>query len=350
MSFSDIVLKEVINDSCQEIDMFNKMYMIRQDIYAIFYKYKFKEQNDIIAGICFSKDNDDIFFPKPEGKQWKIVARNKMKYMKGMNDEMIDTNIKKIEIILTKHLIKPIYQYKYELKIQSYRNNKRDHIFYNNYDKRIKVHIPDKVYMKLKSTIAQKYKAYFGYVIFRTMLRYEVLLNSRNHQLGLIYNEIKDIDGILLKYYDIEGFASPINRTLKYFCGAYPDVDKYYIGSLGSFFTHNFIKDKKYTVNPPYIENLMIRAAKHVEEELSRVDLKNVKIYMTIPVWDAKSLRELGEKPETEVPYEPYEIIRESKYLVAINKYKLQDYKYMNHLSGDKVSAAHTFNIMLQKK
>lgn len=346
-------METIKNDINYGVDAFSKLYMIRQDILHVFYGYRYKERNDLLANILFNKDDDEIFFPKPKSEKWKVVARNKLHYMK-VKDNEIPGYIKQIEDILSNYLSKPKYNFKYEFKLQCYKDTKTtDHIFTNNYDSRIKIRITDAVYNKLKTTIKKEYKPYFGYVIFLTMLRYEVMLNSRNHQLGIIYNEAKDIDGILLKDYDIECFASPINRTLPMFCGAYPDIDKYYIGSLGSFFNLKFISNKKYTVNPPYIEELMYKAMLHLEKEFSRENVSNIKAFITIPIWDSKTLKDMGEMiDETEKmpPYKPYEALRESKYLVNISIHKLTDYKYKNHLTGEKVSAAHTFIITLQKK
>ncbi len=92
-----------------------------------------------------------------------------------------------------------------------------------------------------------------------------------------------------------EGFASPFNsRTVVIgrpdarFCSVFPDTDAIF-GSLGSFFDADLpAVPGAWTANPPFIEDLMAKAAAHIEAALGRAKFTTTPllVYCLLPVWD----------------------------------------------------------------
>lgn len=104
-----------------------------------------------------------------------------------------------------------------------------------------------------------------------------------------------------------EGFSSPLNSKLLHldntvFCTLFRDTDKY-IGSEGPFTAKNIIKnsDKNWTVNPPYMENLMEYASKQLIKAIEHIDREDFLAIWLMPKWkDSKT----------------YQYLKTSKYLV----------------------------------
>lgn len=71
---------------------------------------------------------------------------------------------------------------------------------------------------------------------------------------------------------DTECFASPFNCRLARFCSAFPEVDTAF-GSLGSFFDY-CPTSGSFEVNPPFIEEVIVKAHAHMERLLRGVCLK----------------------------------------------------------------------------
>ncbi|KAL0482364.1 Pcif1 [Acrasis kona] len=122
-------------------------------------------------------------------------------------------------------------------------------------------------------------------VIYLTLLRYLLVLDSGSHQLALIYDDNNKFFGDQIK---VECFASPLNRTCDHFCGAFPDVDSMFVGHIGRFQDVKFESGYCYTANPPYDGVVMHQCSETIIQALSVT--KNVTAYMTIPVWDYEGL------------------------------------------------------------
>lgn len=306
------------------------MKTVRYKIKELLSDAKKKEIYHIISIILFYKD-DEIFFPVT--KDWYEAVRKKFIYMEIKDPE---DKLDKLYKIFQEG--KEYYnKIKNRHKIEVIGKKKKEHYLINN---KLRIPIYENVYKKLKKWAISTKQFDLLYCI--TLLRYEILLSSGNHQLGIDYSAVK------LDQYDIELFASPINRTLPNFCGLYQDIDKFYKGSLGSIWNFKLLSNKRYTMNPPYVEELMTRAVKKVLAEIE--NLNNVHIFITIPIWDVEQLKEYGYKPIKDAKYEPYELLKESKYLTSIEAFNLESYQYINHISGKLVNAAHTYHIVLDKK
>ena len=315
-----------------------------------------KDIDDLICNLLFFRTTDPFFPIIDESDIWIGPCLNKLKYMSELYDNTFEEEIKFIrETFFEAHgefdkyrgiCIRDIQNREINIYLKNLDNNKvslKNNIYWD-----ISFILDGKIYDKLfRSSIAENKKLH----IFITMMRYELLLNSKNHQLGINYDRYK------IKFFDIELFASPINRTLPEFCSAYPDIDKYHKGNLGSMFEFSFQSGKKYTMNPPYIEYLMTRAVKHLLSEFDRNDVSDVEVFITIPIWDRKILKELSSRKGEilqenvpDVPYIPYELLKNSKYLVKIETFDINDYEYFDHNKQKKISVANTFHIVLKKE
>jgi hypothetical protein len=319
------------------------MKKIRKQIFIYFNrKYNLKEQDvsDIIARILFFK-NESCFFPNNE---WMDSVKYKLLYINSdsISDDInfikttFFSNISHDNILKAKEIIDKLINEYTDIEINI---KKTDHYkITNNIIKDIQFIIPINLFNKLNSTIKDKYAEDKIYIIFLTLLRYEVLLNSKNHQLGIDYGD-KDIDD-----YHVELFASPINRTLDKFCSAYNDVDIYYKGFQGSFFQYAFKNNTKYTFNPPYDEPFMTRAVERLLLQIK--DKKNIHVYATIPVWDIPTLKALKlNVPKIQMEYKPYKLLIHSGKVDSINVSSYRDYKYHDHYKDKDISVAHTFTI-----
>lgn len=98
-----------------------------------------------------------------------------------------------------------------------------------------------------------------------------------------LYNEFK-IRG--------EGFSSPFNSKLltknnTVFCTLFRDTDKY-INSLGPFSYKQIIKhsDKNWSINPPYMDDLMTIVCKNIIKALDIIKREDIIITVLIPFWN----------------------------------------------------------------
>jgi hypothetical protein len=345
MSTEKTIKKKIFKDFARYLIMKE----IRKQMFTYFNeKYNLKKQDvsDMIARILFFK-NDSYFFPNNE---WIDSIRYKLLYMNpnsipnsisGDIDFIKTTflsNISQDNILKVKEIIDKLIDEFTDIEIDI---KKTDHYkITNNIIKDIQFIIPINLFNKLNSTIKDKYAEDRTYIIFLTLLRYEVLLDSRNHQLGIDYGS-KNIDD-----YHVELFASPINRTLDKFCSTYKDVDSYYKGFQGSFFQYTFKNNTKYTFNPPYDEPFMTRAVGRLLSQIK--DRKNIHVYATIPVWDIPTLKSLDlNVPKIQMEYKPYTLLIHSGYVNSIDVSSYRDYKYHDHYRDKDVSVAHTFTIVI---
>jgi len=348
----------------KELTIYNTMTKIRKSAIEYFSKWnkfdsrgknnKIKETNDLISSILFFKGDDNEFYPT-DINSWKEVAINKLKYMsdKKYASDTFDDEIEQIKSIFDKYINKEVlYTQRPKITVKMY-NSKI--IFTNSIETRLRVSCIRAVYNKLMLWIIDK--QYTNEIIFITLLRYNFNLMSINHQLAIIYDK-------KLRKYDVELFASPFNRTLNKFCSLYPDVDSNYKGSLGSFYKYKLESNKKYTMNPPYVDKIMTIAAQKVTDSIE--DLHNVTIHITIPIWDYDSLKIMrdkliknGDKRANKLnfildmdhreKYDAYEILKKGKYVTSIRSKFMFDHKYRDTLSGKELSVCNTFEIIVTK-
>lgn len=123
-----------------------------------------------------------------------------------------------------------------------------------------------------------------------------------------------------------EGFSSPLNSKLlqldgTVFCTLFKDTDKY-VGSQGPFSAKTLIKnsEKNWTVNPPYMENLMEYASKELLKAIEKIERQNFLAIWLMPKWtDNKT----------------YKYLKNSEYLIKLIE-PPEGQHYMN-CNGDTV-------------
>lgn len=89
-----------------------------------------------------------------------------------------------------------------------------------------------------------------------------------------------------------EGFSSPLNSKLigmknTIFCTLFKDTDKC-VGSFGPFSYKTIVKnsDKNWTVNPPYMPNIMYIAYKKIMKSFSLINRDDFMVFFLIPKWE----------------------------------------------------------------
>lgn len=183
---------------------------------------------------------------------------------------------------------------------------------------------------------------------FCVLCRYG-LMDGKNQQLSvhpLFKNQIKKIYGT-----DFELFGSCINRSSKYYCSLYYDLEKHF-GSQGNFFDIE-LSQGNYLVNPPFDEDLMEQTMVKIIESLeSEMPLSFI---ITIPVWDPKTSKELSIKYKTPFfdmgPYKAIEIIdNHPQFIMAKHVLPKSNFPYYNMYTGKAVPAANTYVILLKNK
>jgi hypothetical protein len=168
--------------------------------------------------------------------------------------------------------------------------------------------------------------------VYLVLLRYLQVLDSGMHQLALFYKDVFHEPNIT------ECFASPLNRTCERFCGAFPDVDSMFKGYLGRFEDLIFHAGQVYTVNPPYDAKVMEKSSERIVQVMSTV--KNIKIYVTIPIWDYEGLlaaypptsHHLFEKYKNQ-PYPALDALKKSPFVHKITIYKREELPYYDHVN-----------------
>jgi hypothetical protein len=106
-----------------------------------------------------------------------------------------------------------------------------------------------------------------------------------------------------------EGFSSPLNSKLlqmknTVFCTLFRDTDKY-VGSQGPFSYKTLVKNSNHnwTVNPPYMENLMEYASKQMIKAIKKIERKDFLAIWLMPKWEDNKT---------------YQYLKNSKYLVKL--------------------------------
>lgn len=213
----------------------------------------------------------------------KEFYEKRKKYLKrSLNKEIIKNIIleiilKKINLFIKKK--KPIDRKKTVIK---YNGN---YIIFRD----IKVEVNPKILIELK-----KYKRKY---VAKMVCRYSAML-IRSQQWGI---PLEQYDYLYKKYgIKYEGFASPLNSRMirykdGYFCSLFYDTDKYF-GSLGDFFEVDMLEKNNigWTINPPYIEDLMLKSAQKCIKTINKAKKrkKKILIFYIMPGWfDAKTYK-----------------------------------------------------------
>ena len=130
----------------------------------------------------------------------------------------------------------------------------------------------------------------------RVALRYTIVI-STGQQWGLPQAHIDHLyDQFRVR---AEAFASPLNARLlgkpeAKFCSIFPDTDAAF-GSVGDFFAAD-LAGANWVVNPPFVESIMVRAARKVTEAL--VPGTPQTFFFVIPAWtDTEAYTLLHECP-----------------------------------------------------
>ncbi|PAA86415.1 hypothetical protein BOX15_Mlig021227g1 [Macrostomum lignano] len=132
----------------------------------------------------------------------------------------------------------------------------------------------------------------------RMLLRYETLGTG-----SLQWGDPVTVHHALYEHMGVryEGFASPLNSKLLgkpdvAFCSLFPDTDAPF-GSLGDFFAVDFSRyPGGWTVNPPFIEELMLQVANKVLDYLNRDASGACWFFVTFPCWgDSPGWQRLAE-------------------------------------------------------
>ena len=117
--------------------------------------------------------------------------------------------------------------------------------------------------------------------IFCLLSRYGIL-NDVGFQAALhegVFDTLRSEFGVMM-----ECFASPLNCRYGSYCSAFVDTDAPF-GSVGSFFDF-FPTVGSFEVNPPFTEPLMLRAARHIDDVLSKsADLEPLSFCVFVPCW-----------------------------------------------------------------
>ena len=132
-----------------------------------------------------------------------------------------------------------------------------------------------------------------------------------------------------------ELFGSPLNTCTPQYCSPL-SVDKRF-GSLGSFFDYQF-RPGVYLANPPFVADVMTAMSETLLLCLDAV--KNVTIYVVIPVWDVgATLRG--------VTYEAWDILKESPYLKDHRLLDQFSYPFYDYYNDQYIPVSDTHFILL---
>jgi len=369
----------MIYDRIYKIEIFriNIFNDLRNDIANLFdrthikyYKRK-RHASDIMSCVIFylmsivNQESKDIMVLLPEVSKYKndiqTIIKNKLKYMYTI------TYGKTVR----ENFVKKCYEY-----IKKYAEIEFDAVNFKYDNTPVKVHVSGEyiwvdgshkvnigraVYGRLKSYIIDKDNA--DIIIYNVILRYYFTLKSGNNQLKISSEHMNDSIARFMKVNNIsmtgskkyaELYASPINRHLDYFCSAFPDVDRYFRGRLGTFNTYKFESNKIYLCNPPYVNYTMELMSLKIRDRIHTV--KNTILYIIIPVWDLAGMRkcEVVIDEDIEDNYKNYKTLHILQSIDGVEKvyklYKKDTYQFINMLTGKKINASNIYEIILYKE
>jgi phosphorylated CTD-interacting factor 1 len=189
-----------------------------------------------------------------------------------------------------------------------------------------------KHFQKLKRLYKENDEAQFLPRLFCLLARYSAL-DGAGYQAALPERVFEGLN----KHMEIshEGFASPLNCYFESFGSAFYDIDRFF-GSRGSFFEFAPTSGS-YEVNPPFVEEVMVAMAIHIENLLNKTD-DALSFVIIVPGW-------------TDIP--SYDVIKKSKFLKEEIVLQPYDHYYMegfqhNMRRQEKKAQCKTFVFFMQ--
>lgn len=152
------------------------------------------------------------------------------------------------------------------------------------------------IVMPVSRSILNVLRAFDKTRVSAMMLRYSSIL-VRGQQWGVSQRQYNDLYTTFGIHY--EGFASPLNSRLMgkpdaKFCSLFMDTDRYF-GSMGPFFEVDMLRPTgkqqtavHWTVNPPYVDDILVRSAKKVHQtclEAARSTTTKFMAFFIMPGW-----------------------------------------------------------------
>ena len=157
------------------------------------------------------------------------------------------------------------------------------------------------------------------------LLRYKFLGGLNNH-LSIPPSIYKTLD------VSVELFGSPLNVAMPRYCSPFPDIEKYF-GSLGKFNNISLTSNTNYAANPPYDVTLVCKMAEWINSEMKRPDLKNVTIYIVLPLWKKD--------------FPGYDMLISSKWFRDKSELGREDYPFLHYFRSRLIPASDTYLIIL---
>jgi phosphorylated CTD-interacting factor 1 len=132
-----------------------------------------------------------------------------------------------------------------------------------------------------------------------------------------------------------ECFASPFNSYFARYFSQFPDVDAAF-GSLGSFF-HAAPVEGSFVCNPPYAEEVMEAAVRHMEHLLGSTSLP-LSFIVTVPEWRVPACRTL-EMLDASVYLRAQTVVEKNKqvYVSGVQQQVVLQERYVSATSGTHV-------------
>jgi len=173
------------------------------------------------------------------------------------------------------------------------------------------------------------WKRYIGPV--ELFNEYLVIMLLRYKFLGGLNNHLS-IPPIIYKnlHIDVELFGSPLNVITSQYCSPFPDIEHLF-GSSGSFMDFKFIDNQTYAINPPYDVQVVKLLADKLNIEL--VNLKNITIYITIPLWKDD--------------FPAYNIIKSNVFLKDECELKRELYPFFHYFKNRLIQISDTYLMIL---
>lgn len=249
---------------------------------------------------------------------------------KQLSKELLEKGAKKEDVkIAIRQLKEDIDQVNFNYVFMKISKSK-DKIIYKDdtlYYKKYSAYIPQPLMHRLKKYYNGKSDKMYEYILISHM-RYNII-ESKSLQWSLpssLTEKLQDDFG-----FNFEMFASPFNSYYGNFCSLFLKTDKYF-GSYGSFFNLCIgLNEKLYIANPPFIEDIMDKAAIHIIKELERVKDKVVIIWV-MPTWKDS---------------EAYKLLSKCKF----NRFSIEllpnTYMYEDKVEGKSINARFSSTIML---
>jgi len=258
-----MIIKHIKNDNLDFTYSFYKYPYVKNYIVKIeIERYKYLNKLNKYFRIYFNNSRFDIswIFIKNVSLNYcnldpLFSIINKQDFIKTYNikETMInlDQNIKLLNHKIIKYILK-LYTFVLKLEGQDYNIIVKTHennviLYVENFEDDTYIMINKDIYYKMQERF-NKNKNLCNNLIWSVLFRYkylDILYYGQGKMQDSIYYELRDKYNI-----DVELFGSAFNSTLKYFCSLFYDIEKYF-GSIGNFFSCDFIKGFYY-LSPPY--------------------------------------------------------------------------------------------------